>query len=178
VPPQPSKQGNLGRTQEADREEAHHAVRTEGIFPANFGEAEVKVLAVEPKKVLAMSKLSSIERHRALMWSFALAMLASLGFALIASQPAAAQLPPICEEYPDLPQCELPDEEEPPGDNDGNNGGNGGTGDTDGNLPFTGYPLTPLLMLAIVLLATALAIRGYIAIRKRLSTERGPTSYL
>jgi hypothetical protein len=107
-------------------------------------------------------------------------MLTSLGFALIASQPAAAQLPPICEEYPDLPQCELPDEEEPPGDNDGNgnNGDNGGTGDTDGNLPFTGYPMTPLLMLVIVLFATAIAIRGYTAIRKRLSTERGPNHYL
>ena len=127
-----------------------------------------------------MSKLIPIEHHRTLLWTFALALLASVGFALIASQPAAAQLPPICEEYPDLPQCELPDEEEPPpgdGDDDGD-GDDGGTGSTDGNLPFTGYPLTPLLMLVIVLFATALAIRGYIAIRKRLAAERGSNPYL
>jgi hypothetical protein len=53
----------------------------------------------------------------------------------------------------------------PGGDGDGNGGS--GTGDADGKLPFTGYPLTSLILLLLVLLASGLVIRGGTALREK-----------
>jgi hypothetical protein len=132
-----------------------------------------------------MFRMTIIKRSRPSNRLFLLAALAVFGLALVSAQPATAQgLPPICEDYPDLPQCELPDEVDVidneggaigggHGDGDGDGAG-AGTGDSNGNLPFTGYPMTPLLMLVTILVGSALAIRCYLAIRKRLAADRGP----
>jgi hypothetical protein len=37
-----------------------------------------------------------------------------------------------------------------------------------GELPFTGYPLTPLIMLLLLLVLGGLLIRGFLAVRDRL----------
>jgi hypothetical protein len=89
----------------------------------------------------------------------------------IAAAPASAQ--GICDQYPNSPGCG-----QGPGGGGGNNNddenGNdenvsptANLGDGDGNLPFTGYPVTPLVLLLLALLATGLATRGYAAVRER-----------
>jgi hypothetical protein len=109
-----------------------------------------------------------------------LAVAATFAFSAATADPASAQVPAICDEYPGLPQCEGPTAGG--GDAPGNQGGGGenalpgsggATGEADGTLPFTGYPLTPLLLLLLVLLATGLTIRAYLAIRDRVRA-RGP----
>ena len=76
-----------------------------------------------------------------------------------------------------------------PGNNQGENnqgenniqgGAAGTTGGNGGELPFTGYPLTPLLLLLLLLLAAGLAIRAYLAVRGRMRSRhagdgQGPT---
>jgi hypothetical protein len=102
--------------------------------------------------------------------------------ALVAALVAIALLPDsasaqsaFCQQYPDDPAC-LGDV--------GPGGGNGafdpgvgfgpgvgagdGSGDGAGNLPFTGYPITPLLLLLLILLLIGLALRTYLAVRDRL----------
>ena len=120
---------------------------------------------------------------------------------------ASAQQPAICDQYPQLPQCEQPtggggggdldddgaldddgdldegqgpagEEGAGPGGLPGAGGPAAGTGaGADGELPFTGYPLTPLVLLLLVLLLAGLAVRGYIAARerRRLRHEAGPS---
>jgi hypothetical protein len=96
-----------------------------------------------------------------------------------ASAPSLAHAqgqPAICEDYPDLPVCDDADDDDDD-DNDGDRdddggpsaGGGGGSGDADGSLPFTGYPITDLLLLLAVLLAAGFAIRAYLGIRARTS---------
>ena len=110
-----------------------------------------------------------------------LALAATFAFTAAAADPAFAQQAPICAEYPGLPQCEEPATggggDTPGGTNTGGEnavpGSGAATGEADGTLPFTGYPLTPLLLLLLVLLATGLTIRAYLAIRDRVR-ERGP----
>jgi hypothetical protein len=102
-----------------------------------------------------------------------------LGLLLLASAPAQAQgLPPICEDYPDLEICEDDDDDGGQDDDDDDvgpggtgSGGAGGDGDGDGNgsLPFTGYPLTGLILLLLILLAAGLALRAGGALRERFS---------
>lgn len=94
-------------------------------------------------------------------------------FLLIPTGSAFAQgdgLPAICDEYPNLPECqplpEPPDEE--PTDEGPSANNNGGDRDGDGNLPFTGYPLNGLILLLLVLVASGIAIRAGIAARERL----------
>ena len=105
-------------------------------------------------------------------------------FVLIPASSALAQgndLPAICDEYPNLPECVVdPDPPEPDPDPNGNPSANnfGGDGDRagngDGNLPFTGYPLTGLILLLVILIATGIAIRAGIAARDHLA--RGPNA--
>jgi len=101
------------------------------------------------------------------------ALLAGM-FALVTAGTASAQdMPAICDEYPNNPECDVrpeppdedPDPNELPSANVGGSGG--GNGDGDGALPFTGYPLTGLILLLLILLATGLVIRGGTALRER-----------
>ncbi|MGH2954141.1 MAG: hypothetical protein ACRDK9_08995 [Solirubrobacterales bacterium] len=115
----------------------------------------------------------------------------ALGAALADS--AAAQQPAICDQYPQLPQCggsegaggggggdegnpldqgQSPASDEGAGAGPGAFPGAGGPtagagGGTGGELPFTGYPLTPLLLILLILLAAGLMIRTYLGARDR-----------
>lgn len=100
-------------------------------------------------------------------------------FGLSQASTASAQLP-ICQQYPDDDICIGPtDEAEDAGDQGpgagGQNGDNNGSGDADGSLPFTGYPLSALVLLLVALLAAGLGVRAYIAVRDRLSGGRNAT---
>jgi hypothetical protein len=109
-----------------------------------------------------------------------LTLAATFAFSAATADPASAQVPAICDEYPGLPGCQEPAAGgggDSPGGEDGGGvnatPGGGPTGDTAGTLPFTGYPLTPLLLLLLLLLVTGLTIRAYLAIRDRVRS-RGP----
>lgn len=90
--------------------------------------------------------------------------------------------PAICDDYPDLPVCDDVDDDDDDGDDDDQDrdgdegpnagGGGSGSGDGDGSLPFTGYPITDLLLLLAVLLAAGLTIRAYLAVRGRLNSSQ------
>lgn len=105
-----------------------------------------------------------------------------VGLVLVLAPAAQAQddLPPICEDYPDLDVCNPePQPPEPPDDGDDGDGdvgpaGAGGGGDGDGSLPFTGYPMTDLLLLLLALLVAGLTIRALIAARERLQARSAP----
>ncbi len=122
-------------------------------------------------------------------WRYLFAALAAIvALAVVPAIASAQDLPPICDEYPELPVCsedgggdiDDPADDDTSGDIDDETGaalpGSGGDG---GSLPFTGYPLTPLLLLLLILLATGLAIRAWIAYRDRRlasasATDSGP----
>jgi hypothetical protein len=107
-----------------------------------------------------------------------LTLAASFAFSAATADQASAQLQPdICSQYPDLPQCQ---ESAGGGGDDGTDGGTAaipGSGDsagptagdvgTQGTLPFTGYPISALILLLLVLLAAGLTIRAYLAVRDR-----------
>jgi len=99
------------------------------------------------------------------------ALLLAVFVSLIGAAPAGAQLPDICDQYPDNEVCDDPiDDGGPdggPGGDDGDDGGSG-KGDGDGSLPFTGYPLTTLILLLLILLAAGLLARAAAAARDRL----------
>ena len=111
-----------------------------------------------------------------------LALLAALAaFAATALAPGSASAQSaFCQQYPNDPSCL--DEGGGGGDDDdddddavGVGPGAGvatGTGDPSGNLPFTGYPLSPLILLLLALLAIGLTVRTYIAIRDRMRGRR------
>lgn len=97
---------------------------------------------------------------------------------LVAAAPASAQggLPAICDEYPNLPECQplpQPPDDDPRPDADDDEGPSAGVGATggggsgDGKLPFTGYPVTGLVLLLLGLLTLGLMIRGAVALRER-----------
>ena len=129
-------------------------------------------------------------------------MLAALAVALVVggafASGASAQVPAICDQYPELPQCSPadndPDGDDPDGTDDGDTGVPAGTDDAGGpssaipgggggptagagatgELPFTGYPLTPLLLLLLALLLAGLLLRAYLALRDRFATRARP----
>jgi len=96
--------------------------------------------------------------------------LAALSLSLAFSSQASAQLPAACEQYPDLDICIDPTVDDGENDDVGPGAGNdaNGTGDGDDTLPFTGYPLTSLILLLLALLITGLTVRAYIGVRDRL----------
>ena len=126
-------------------------------------------------------------------------MLAAVGAVIVIGPTSAfATSSAVCEQYPDLPQCESG-----AGSSDGTGSPSTGTGGASGpaggagggaagypadgaaipgfgdpatgsagavgELPFTGYPLTPLVLFLLVLLAGGLTARAYLATRGRLS---------
>ncbi|MGH2950967.1 MAG: hypothetical protein ACRDKX_02850 [Solirubrobacterales bacterium] len=128
---------------------------------------------------------------------------AVLALSAVLAASASAQQPAICEQYPQLPECQGngvvvpegpnnpdnqfnpnqgPDGDESipgvpisfPGDGGPSAGPGAGAG---GALPFTGYPLTPLLLLLLILLAAGLLIRGYLAARERWRLRQAGAPY-
>ncbi len=106
---------------------------------------------------------------------------------LVAGSAAPAAGSAVCDQYPDLPQCS-PTQVGGGGTGTETTGADGGAsvsgsipggGDGDGgasaeagkaaDLPFTGYPLSPLVAVLLALLAAGIAIRVFLAIRRRLS---------
>lgn len=120
---------------------------------------------------IQMSQTISAGKLRASIFA-ALALLVCVT-GLVAADQSQAQLPSICEQYPDRDICIGPvddadengnDAVDPTGAGDGD-----GTGDADGSLPFTGYPLTGLILLLLALLLAGLTIRAGVAVRERFS---------
>jgi hypothetical protein len=116
-----------------------------------------------------------------------LTLAAALAFGAATADRASAQFQPdICSQYPGVPQCQ---ESAGGGGGSGPGGGSAaipGGGEsgsasnvgTKGTLPFTGYPINALILLLLVLLASGLTIRAYVAIRDRLRARDSgaPTS--
>jgi hypothetical protein len=130
-------------------------------------------------------EVRSVSRHP--RFAVLIAALLVMGIASLAAATTAGAKPAVCDEYPDLPVCADnagggPSDEDVGSDDasgtatpvsgsgDGSSGGVGGTG-SGGELPFTGYPLTPLLLLLLLLLAIGLAVRAGIAINDRLRRD-------
>jgi len=111
--------------------------------------------------------------------ALATAVLAGVFMTAVSPATATAQSPAICEQYPNLPQCQE-DESDDDDDEHGIPGPSAGGGSAAaGELPFTGYPLNPLILLFLSLLALGLATRSYLAIRERLGlrTRESHDSY-
>lgn len=107
--------------------------------------------------------------------ALATAMLVGAFMTAVSPATATAQLPAICAQYPNLPQCLGPDRDEDDDDDDddrlGSPTASAPTGGAGGELPFTGYPLNPLILLFLSMLALGLASRSYLAIRERMRTR-------
>lgn len=121
--------------------------------------------------------------------TFALAF-AGVTAVLALNASSASAGPSVCEQYPDLPQCggAPGGGGDPAGGGDGDSGDEGpaaGGGDSagvqgpsadlsggrGGDLPFTGYPMTALILLLVVLLLAGLGIRSYLAVRDRVADD-------
>lgn len=133
---------------------------------------------------------SSIARSATVLGA---ALLVALGLALaisaVVADQASAQGSVFCDQYPNDPDCDDdgggPDDDGGGGPDDDGNQGPGGDGDgpvsgdglgggnDGGNLPFTGYPLSPLIIMLLILLAVGLTLRGYTAVRDRLGSRTG-----
>src|SRR5687767_8303386 len=103
----------------------------------------------------------------AIVTAFVVAVAGFMAISAIVADPANAGVPAICAQYPDLPECEVPG----PGPGPGPDGGPTADAGVTGELPFTGYPLTPLILLLLALLLAGLAIRTYLAVRDRLADD-------
>jgi hypothetical protein len=139
--------------------------------------------------------MTGIKEARRRTGLYAVSALA-LAAMLTAPSLAAGQSPDICAQYPDDPQCQPPDTGggNPPGttspgtDNGAVNPASGGAslppgsvGPTghlskgSGTLPFTGYPISPLVLFALLLILLGLIIRGGSAAgRRALDRRAGP----
>jgi hypothetical protein len=108
--------------------------------------------------------------------AFAVLTVAAIG---AQSAPAQALGSEFCQEYPNAPGCQ----DTGPTDNEGGAdpgddatpsaaGPSADEGSTGGSLPFTGYPLTALILLLLILLLVGLALRAYLAVRDRVAGDR------
>jgi hypothetical protein len=103
-------------------------------------------------------------------------LLAMTGLMAVA-QPASAQSTAACTEYVQG-GCG------PGGGNGGDNpngtgpasAGNTGNSHHGGQLPFTGYPLTPLVLLLLLLLLAGIVVRATVAVRDRLRAHQAHAS--
>ncbi len=105
-----------------------------------------------------------------LILALAAALVAALAFTAATASIASAQGSgsDLCAEYPDLPGCaDDPSANPDPAVADGPSATVAGD-----DLPFTGYPLTALILLLLALLLVGLAIRGYLAVRERTAGNR------
>jgi hypothetical protein len=130
-------------------------------------------LRVEPQQIQPVG-------FRRMIVVATLCALVALAIAAVAADRASAE-PAICSEYPGLSQCEQPTTgggDTGGGVNPADGGGavspipgaggpSAAGGGARGALPFTGYPLTPVILLLLALLVAGLAIRGYVALRER-----------
>lgn len=146
-----------------------------------------------------MARGLGVFRFRTLVACAVVALLGALTLALLAAPGAHAQSePPICQQYPSLPQCDTngsdngndtggggdnPGDEQFPADEDRSDdaagplgGGPSASSGAAGELPFTGYPLTSALLVFLILLLAGLALRGYLATRGRLGGGAVPRS--
>lgn len=127
-----------------------------------------------------------VSTTRAGALAMVLAFVLAGALALTPSLAAAQSLPPICQQYPDLPQCQpdvlpptSPDPEDEADDEDEGEqqagvppaGGPSATSPVSGELPFTGYPLTSLVLVLGILLLAGLSLRAYLALRGRVSAR-------
>src|SRR5687768_13858096 len=136
--------------------------------------------------------VSGITRGRLGVGASIVALLAAVALFAMPSF-APAQVPAGADEYiPDDPGCPddmgatvsgtttCPDDKDVKGDNDTGVPGSDGDGDGDsegllastsggdgGSLPFTGYPLTAMVLVALALLLAGALLRAGIAIRER-----------
>jgi hypothetical protein len=138
------------------------------------------------------------------------ALAALCAMILVAAPTAIAATSAVCDQYPDLPQCQAAGGTGGGGQSVGGGGdgavkggagpgssagAHGAAGDpvgaiggggpspgpgqgafgsarNAGELPFTGYPLTPPVLLFLILLAGGIAARAYILARNRLAVGR------
>lgn len=124
-----------------------------------------------------MNQGVNINKTQGVILALVTALLLTFAFSAIAAQTASAQGPgsALCDRYPELPQCqedEVDDGNNPNPEPDADDAGP--TGDSSGNLPFTGYPLTALILLLLLLLIVGLTVRAYLVIRDRISN--GPAA--
>lgn len=130
--------------------------------------------------------VNRVQPRRAFVFLLGVAALGVVAAGMLAAEPASAQLPAICDQYPQNPNCDGDigptggsDVSTPPGSigPTGTLGATAGVGEGAGaELPFTGYPLSALILLLLLLLLIGLAIRAYLAIRDRIQarSESGP----
>jgi hypothetical protein len=111
----------------------------------------------------------AVTRTRITVLAVAAMLVSVFALSAIAASDASASEPAICTQYPDLPQCQ-PDATDPPVAADPTAGPSADV--AADNLPFTGYPLTALILLLLTLLLVGLAIRAYLAVRDRIASDR------
>lgn len=102
-----------------------------------------------------------------------LALLGACALLLVAAAPAGAQSSAFCQQYPNDPTCvdDITGGGDPDNDDVGADTGGGnspiGAGNATSQLPFTGFPLTPALLLMLLLLAAGIALRTAVWLRER-----------
>jgi hypothetical protein len=120
--------------------------------------------------------------RRAARFAVALvAMVALASASAVVPATAGAQDPAACQQYP-TSDCGDAGPANGGGDTSPGIGPGGGagapsaagtdSGSSHGTLPFTGYPMTPLLLLVLALLAAGLMLRAALAVRDRLRAGR------
>ena len=127
-----------------------------------------------------------LDRKRAVIVAIIAGVIAIWTLSGVVAEDASAQGPgsEFCEEYPDIPGCaadpvptatepaEPAEPAEPPAAPPATTAAAPTVEvDTGDELPFTGYPLTALILLLLILLLVGLAIRAYLAIRERVADD-------
>lgn len=134
--------------------------------------------------------LEGVNRNRrgALILAIAAGVIGAWMLSAVTAERAFAQGPgsEFCEEYPDIPGCAPTPEPAPPPEEQADPVEEEETAappaapaaaptavvDTGDELPFTGYPLTALILLLLALLLLGFAIRAYLAIRDRVARNQ------
>lgn len=126
--------------------------------------------------------MSTTVRTRRITVALAAALLA-LGMVFVLNASSASAQAVNCQYNPNLPQCDNGGNgpgngggNNHPGNDNGGEGGNPATGaiggSDNGTLPFTGYPLSPLVLVLLILLIAGFTVRAYLAVRDKLASER------